>query len=280
MQIINGGNEGGFVLGSFQYSLNGNTLDDTTAKAIYNLGQENKSAYDETGSLLYNLISTQAPNIGSNANRIFDANGNKKQNFNYNDTKSINNINTNIGTGESSSQGGNQNNIPVGPTQNIDLIPYEGSSVSQMQTDIKNEIDKNTSVTKGDETVSNNTSIADTGKTDRPTANNQNTKPNNGSNSTSGAYGEVDYGFPDTGNGQVITEVTSLANKVWGSAILVFQILAFGGIVAAGLTFLFSSAEKKADIKQKIIYIIIGCLLVFASSTVVNLVVSVVSNSK
>lgn len=69
------------------------------------------------------------------------------------------------------------------------------------------------------------------------------------------------------------TELNNIKNQVWGTIIYIIRILAFAGIIFSGLKLMFSNAEGKADAKNQMIAILIGCILVFASSIVVKIVV-------
>ena len=68
--------------------------------------------------------------------------------------------------------------------------------------------------------------------------------------------------------------VTGITDKIWGTVLTIAQILAFAAIVFAGIRYMFASADKKADIKNGLIYLLIGAILVFATSTVVKIAVS------
>ena len=78
--------------------------------------------------------------------------------------------------------------------------------------------------------------------------------------------------FPDGGTG--IGTVNSMVNNVWGTVLLVVQILAFAAIVIAGVRYMFASADQKADIKKGLIYLVLGAILVFSSATVVKFIIS------
>lgn len=63
-------------------------------------------------------------------------------------------------------------------------------------------------------------------------------------------------------------------SKIFGTVIYVVRILAFSGILFAGLKYMFANGRDKADIKKKLIAIVIGCVFVFSSTFVVNIVVN------
>lgn len=49
---------------------------------------------------------------------------------------------------------------------------------------------------------------------------------------------------------------------------------AVAGIVVCGVRYMLTSAEQKADIKKSMIYLVIGCVIVFATSTVVQFIIT------
>lgn len=71
-----------------------------------------------------------------------------------------------------------------------------------------------------------------------------------------------------------IGQIDQSVKKVWGTVTTVVQILSFAAIVFAGLRYMFSAADQKADIKKGLGMLTIGAILVFATSTVVKFVVS------
>ena len=77
--------------------------------------------------------------------------------------------------------------------------------------------------------------------------------------------------FP-TGSGS-IGNIETGVKTIWGTVTTIVQMLAFGAILFAGLRYMFASADKKADIKSGLVLLVIGAILVFASSTVVKFVV-------
>lgn len=74
-------------------------------------------------------------------------------------------------------------------------------------------------------------------------------------------------------------DYVNYASGLWRSVINIVKVLAFGGIIFTGIKFLFASSEGKADIKSSLFSILIGCILVFASSTVVSIVLDIAKGS-
>lgn len=60
--------------------------------------------------------------------------------------------------------------------------------------------------------------------------------------------------------------------RLWSTLILIFQIASVGGTVFAGVRYMYSSAEQKADMKKSMIHLIIGLVIVFSASTVIGIV--------
>ena len=57
------------------------------------------------------------------------------------------------------------------------------------------------------------------------------------------------------------------------------SVAAFAGIIFTGIKIMFSNAEGKADIKNKLVSILIGCILIFASSLIVQIIVNTFNES-
>lgn len=59
---------------------------------------------------------------------------------------------------------------------------------------------------------------------------------------------------------------------VWGIILTVLQVAAIAAVVFAGVRYMFASADSKADIKKQMIWLVIGAILVFGASTVIQLI--------
>ena len=75
--------------------------------------------------------------------------------------------------------------------------------------------------------------------------------------------------------GTASDKVTEVSGAIWATVATIVQILAVGAIVGAGLTYMFSSADKKADIKKGAIKLTIGAGLVFAATTIVRFIADI-----
>lgn len=69
-----------------------------------------------------------------------------------------------------------------------------------------------------------------------------------------------------------ISDVKVSINSIWGTILYIIRVLAFAGIIFNGVKLMFGNAGKKASAKSKLIAILIGCILVFASSFVVEII--------
>ena len=80
------------------------------------------------------------------------------------------------------------------------------------------------------------------------------------------------------GNGSSIESADKAVNKIWGTVTLILQVLAVAAIVFAGVRYMFASADGKADIKKQTVGLVVGAILVFGASMVVNFIVNVTSD--
>ncbi len=74
------------------------------------------------------------------------------------------------------------------------------------------------------------------------------------------------------GNG--IGTVNTAVSKVWSTVLTILQILAVAAIVFAGVKYMFASAEGKADIKNGMIGLVVGAILVFGASAIVKMILN------
>lgn len=72
-----------------------------------------------------------------------------------------------------------------------------------------------------------------------------------------------------------ITAITDFATNIADTVITVVQILAVAAVVLAGVRYMFAGADKKAEIKDSMIVLVIGGILVFAASSVIKIITSV-----
>lgn len=81
------------------------------------------------------------------------------------------------------------------------------------------------------------------------------------------------FGIDDIYNpsGQ-LGNVEGVVNNVWGTVLTILRVLAVAAIVFAGVKYMFAGAEGKAEFKTGLIGIVIGAILVFGASIVVELI--------
>jgi type IV secretory pathway VirB2 component (pilin) len=72
--------------------------------------------------------------------------------------------------------------------------------------------------------------------------------------------------------GNASNTVNVLTGNIWATVSVVIYVLAIAAIVIAGLRYMFASADQKADIKKSTGILIIGAILVFGATLVLNLV--------
>jgi type IV secretory pathway VirB2 component (pilin) len=89
---------------------------------------------------------------------------------------------------------------------------------------------------------------------------------NNFSTSNMQNFGTESIGSADTA-----------VKKIWGTVSLILQVLAVAAIVFAGVRYMFASADGKADIKKQTVGLVVGAVLVFGASMIVNFIVNVTS---
>lgn len=68
------------------------------------------------------------------------------------------------------------------------------------------------------------------------------------------------------------SNIKSATEKIWGSVLKIAQILSFMAIIFAGIRYMLASSEGRAEIKKSISILILGAIIVFASSTIVQFV--------
>lgn len=71
-----------------------------------------------------------------------------------------------------------------------------------------------------------------------------------------------------------IGSVDKAVGRIWGTVLTILQIAAVGALVYAGVKYMFASPDGKADIKQGMLGLVVGAILVFGASTVVKVIMS------
>ncbi len=75
---------------------------------------------------------------------------------------------------------------------------------------------------------------------------------------------------------EVVSGITKPMSRIWTTIIKVVQVAAFAGIIFVGIRYMFLSADKKSDIKQSLIIVIIGIILIFGAEPLVKIIYKIV----
>lgn len=78
---------------------------------------------------------------------------------------------------------------------------------------------------------------------------------------------------PGLNQNLVITDIKNKAKDIWATVVVLVQIASVACIVFAGLRYMFAAADQKADIKQGLIFLTLGAILVFCTTLIIQLVV-------
>lgn len=89
----------------------------------------------------------------------------------------------------------------------------------------------------------------------------------------------ISTNFDEITGGTEIGSVTSTARNVWKTIALILQIAAIAAIVFAGVRYMFASADTKADIKKQMVILVVGAVLVFGASTVVQFIMGITNEA-
>lgn len=89
----------------------------------------------------------------------------------------------------------------------------------------------------------------------------------------------ISTNFDEITGGTEIDSVTSTARNVWKTIALILQIAAIAAIVFAGVRYMFASADTKADIKKQMVILVVGAVLVFGASTVVQFIMGITNEA-
>ncbi len=78
--------------------------------------------------------------------------------------------------------------------------------------------------------------------------------------------------------GSASTSASTAIKNVWATVLLILQVLAVAAIIIAGLRYMFASADSKADIKKQTLFLVLGAVLVFGASFLINMIVEITSD--
>lgn len=77
---------------------------------------------------------------------------------------------------------------------------------------------------------------------------------------------------PEYSQDSVPENMRDEVSDIWATVKVLIRMLAVGCVIFAGLRYMFASVDQKADIKQGLIYLTIGAVLVFGATLVIDLV--------
>ena len=89
---------------------------------------------------------------------------------------------------------------------------------------------------------------------------------------TSIVYGLTPNGLSANTNAAGTGPLTSLGNNIMGVLNVVGVVVAVVVIMIIGIKYMMGSAEEKADYKKTMIPYLVGAILIFAASTIANVV--------
>jgi len=72
-----------------------------------------------------------------------------------------------------------------------------------------------------------------------------------------------------------VSNYETLAANIMGTVNFVVKYLAFGGVIFIGVKYMFESADGKAQIKDKLVPVVLGIVLVFCASSVVDFIIAI-----
>lgn len=67
-------------------------------------------------------------------------------------------------------------------------------------------------------------------------------------------------------------DIVEPVGRVLSTVVLILQICAVGGVVFMGVKYMYAASEDKAKIKQTLIWVVLGTILVFAAPTIINFI--------
>lgn len=76
------------------------------------------------------------------------------------------------------------------------------------------------------------------------------------------------------GSGNVHDDIKNTMKNAWDTIATIVQMLAVGCVVFAGVRYMLSSADQRADIKQGMIFLAVGAAIIFGATLIIRLVVS------
>lgn len=88
----------------------------------------------------------------------------------------------------------------------------------------------------------------------------------------------IDIGGIKIGTSMSVNTATSTIRKVLGVLQVIGSVCSVIALAIIGVRYMLSSLEEKAAMKGVLIYYIVGCILVFATSNILGVVYDVITN--
>lgn len=88
----------------------------------------------------------------------------------------------------------------------------------------------------------------------------------------------ISTNFSNLSGGSASNTLSKTTKNIWSTVTLILQILAVAAIVFAGVRYMFASADAKADIKKQLVILVLGAVLVFGASTIIQIIVKVTND--
>lgn len=88
----------------------------------------------------------------------------------------------------------------------------------------------------------------------------------------------ISTNFSNLSGGSASNTLSKTTKNIWSTVTLILQILAVAAIVFAGVRYMFASADDKANIKKQLVILVLGAVLVFGASTIIQIIVKVTND--
>lgn len=78
----------------------------------------------------------------------------------------------------------------------------------------------------------------------------------------------------DSSGGSIntMTGAETAVNKIWGSVKLILQVVSLAIVLGSGVRYMMASADQKADIKKSLGILVIGAVIVFGTTLVIDFI--------
>ena len=80
-----------------------------------------------------------------------------------------------------------------------------------------------------------------------------------------------------SGTANNVDKATGAVNRIWNSVKRVLQVVSVSIVLACGVRYMMASADQKANIKKSLGILVIGCVIVFGATIVIDFITTVAS---